>query len=391
MSDGDENRERLSRTERREKAAADALRTLIRDLVTRDLEPHKASDAALPIRIDLEVTPEKNWALSFKPSLGAQVVEQFADHLAERRAYQDGRVFCFRCGYSGCEHGAPPSPTHVFAGFTSTGEPAWHELPQTFIEARDDRVDALYDRRPALLCRVQSGRELKQEQLASFGRASKSYALLGQAVAGYFQDQSRDKFAVSFQWVECRSARGEVQLRVNPVVTMPGQETWEAWLADDDRIWVRRCLRQARMALRETERQINDAGADRHRASRQVLSRVPRWMRELSISVERGHRQTRRRTQHSESRRREQRPVKMAIADARQAADEQWLVDSRTETVVVAGAQHRFHVFNEDGVHVTSFVGDAATIKQRTRRGRWQPLADDRREAVKAVMARTTA
>ena len=369
-----------SRTQRREIAASDTL--LIRDAVTRDLEPHKMPKTTLPLRLNLTVNPTDNWAVHFEPELHTQVVEQFADQLADRQVFRPGRVFCFRCASAQCEHASPDSSLRVFRGYTSTGEPAWHELAQALLEAHDERVDQLYAEGAPVVAHTQTGRNLKADQLASFGRTSKTYALLGQVTAGFFYCP-QDRFAVTFQFVETRSARREVQLRINPLVLMPTGLSWEEWLADDKATWVRRSMQQTIASLSEWEIKINDAGEDRHRVARQTLSRLPALMKRFALSLERGHRQKRRRTDHSEQRRQERRPVNKALEDAHAARDDEWLLDERSDTIIVAGGQHRFHCFNEDGTHVTSFVGKPDTTAQRLRRGWWRPLEPARRETMR--------
>ena len=75
--------QRLPRSVRRERAAADALRTFIRDVTGRELEPHKLPDEPLRLRLDLSVQPNADWAVDFAPGLKEQVLEQVADQLAE--------------------------------------------------------------------------------------------------------------------------------------------------------------------------------------------------------------------------------------------------------------------------------------------------------------------
>jgi len=69
-------------------------------------------------------------------------------------------------------------PHDVFSGYNSFGIPEWQEFVQALVDARDPRVDQLYADPPALLALVQTGRELRNRQLSSFGRASKTYSIL---------------------------------------------------------------------------------------------------------------------------------------------------------------------------------------------------------------------
>ncbi len=370
---------KLSRSARRAMAAQDALRALIRDAVEHELAPHRLPDGNLDLRLHLQVTPRDEWRLKFLPSLRRQILDQVGDLIVEREVYLAGRVYCFRCESSLCEHAAPPSAQQVFRGYGSTGEPEWHELAQSFIQAGDERVDRLYQRTPQVVALVVTGRELKAEQLSSFGRSSKSYALLGQVVAGYFEREKvagvEDvRFALSFQFVETRTASGQVALRVNPVGRVPGGGDLSELYAEGWGEWIHRAQRKAVDELEDMARRINDAGEERSKTARATLVRLPKVMRRFAASLDRGHRQTRRRTKHAEQRRQERRPVQKAIEDASAISDSDLLYEERTDAVVVPGAQGRIHVFSREGKHMTSFTGKSGTVESRVRSQRWRPL-----------------
>lgn len=370
-------RKKLLRSLRREQAAADALRTLIRDLAEREFVTSDLPDRELDLQLRLRVAPTDDWALRFSPPVGQQVAEQLGDCLAERGMYREGVVHCFRCGTSGCEHVMPSSPLEVFAGYESAGLPRFHELPQAFLRARDERVQHLYGETPILAALVEPGKALKADLLSSFGRASKAYALLGQVTAGYFVrggSSGGGRFAVSFQFVETRTPTGQVALHVNPVCRLPGGGGLADLYAEGWGEWVLRAHRKASDLLEGMARRINEAGDDRHRVARATLVKVPGIMRRLAASLDRGHRQTRRRTRHAEQRRREQRPVQKAVEDAHNAGDDRLLFEDRTEAVVVAGPQFRIHLFSTTGKHMTSFIGKPDTVAHRMRSGRWRLL-----------------
>jgi hypothetical protein len=381
----------MARSARRAAAAADALRALVRDIAEREFVTTQLPDGELELTVRMRVAPKAGWGLHFAPSLNQQVVEQLGDTLAERGIYREGAVYCFRCGTSGCGHAVPPSPRQVFAGYGSTGLPEYHDLPQAFLRAHDERVHHLYAEIPFLAALVESGKDLKAQQLSSFGRASKAYALLGQVTAGYFtrgtQAGGAERFAVSFQFVETRTASGQVALRVNPVCRLPGGGTLADFHAEVGGDWVHRAHAKASELLDEMARRINEAGPDRYRTARATLVKVPAIMRRFAASLDRGHRQTRRRTQHAEQRRREQRPVQKAWEDARDARDTDLLYEERTDAVVVAGPQYRLHVFSTTGRHMTSFVGKPDTIKHRLRSQRWRPLEPTRAAAFRQAIA----
>lgn len=379
-SAGEELTPEQTRLARRAQAAGDALRSLIRDVVEREFGRPRMGDAPVEMTLSLRVRPQEGYTLGFDPPLEQQVLDQFGDVIAERGIYQPGRVYCFRCGSSACGHGAPDAPTQVFRGYNSTGVPEWHEFSQALLERQDPRVDGLYRDPPQVAALVIPGRDLKSDQLASFGKASKAYALLGQVVAGHFSlddrrgDSAARRFALTVHFVETRTGKGQVALHVNPIVCMPGRQTLSEAFAEGWGGWLQRALAAAERSLRTMEVQINAAGADRYRIARQVLGRLPGVMRRCAGSLDRGHRQVRRRTRHAEERRKQQRPVQLALRDAGEIPDDQLLYDDRSEAVVVPGRQGRLHIFNVDGKHMTSFVGKPGTVEQRLRSRRWRML-----------------
>lgn len=379
------------RTDHREAAACNALRTLIRDFVLREMggPPQGGEPLDLPLRLRVEPAPEGPWQVSFQPSLEQQFREACTEIAAEWGAYQPGSVYCYRCNSSICAHAAPPSPLMVFKAYGTTGVPQWQELTQAFLDARDERVEQLFGEAPGFVARYALGSNLKAEQLSSFGKSSKTYALLGQVVAGYaFLDAGRgvpgtgERVALTVQLVEARDARGAFALRLNPVCTIPGGATLTELFASDWGSWMQRALAKAGEEVQRMERL---ASAARRRKDTQgvkvAMGDVPRILRQLSTSLERGRRQARRRTRHVQLRREQQRPVHMAMADLYEAGADDFLFDEKTDSCVVRGAHARFHVFARDGRHVTSFVGHNGSTDYRLRTRRWRPLEEkERRE-----------
>lgn len=377
-----------SRSQRRHDAARDALRAFIRDAAEHEFSLHQLGKAEIELSLSARVEPGNQWAIRFEPDLHEQIREQLGDVFAERGVYQHGRIHCFRCRSSACEHADAPDTTQVFKQYAATGEPVWHELPQAFIQARDERVDRLYATPPQLAALVCSGRELKTDQLTSFGRSSKSYAILGQVVCGYFHDPAGSgRFAITFQFVETRTATGQLALRLNPVCHLPKGGDLAERYASGWGAWVQRAHRKAESVLEEMARRINEAGEDRHKVARSTLKRIPGVMQRFAQSLDRGHRQTRRRTHHAEERRQQDRPVHMAFKDAIRAKDETVLYEERSDAVVVPGPQGRIHLFSRGGKHMTSFVGKPGTVDQRRRSQRWIPLAADKVEAFRDALA----
>ncbi len=374
------------RTERRARAALDALRTLLRDLYADRFGAAPAALDDLPLTLRLRAAPARQWELAFDPPVEEQLGPQFEDAQAGLEVFRRGRVYCFRCETAECAHGRPDAPLAVFAGYDTTGRPQWRELAQTLIELRDARVDQLFAERPRVVSALQLGHDLRGEQLAAFGRSSKTYAVLGQAVAGYFPCPPADgadqttlaRLAVTVQVVEARGAGGRVRLHLNTLAALPGGGGLTELLGTGWEPALGRACAMAQRTVEEMQAQLDALrGVGRGEEIRQVLRRVPAVLQRFCASVERGDRQGRRRTRHAEERRQERRPVHKALDDARAATAEQVFLDERAQTVMVWGGRHRTHAFNRQGRHVTSFVLPPAGLEQRVRSRRWRPVTPE--------------
>jgi hypothetical protein len=371
---------KLSPWERRERAAGDALRTLIRDLLEYEFGAQAGRHDPFAVGLNVRLDPGQAWALRFHPPLREQLLEQTSELFAARDVYQPGRVYCFRCDSAACEHAAPDSSLQIFGGYSSTGTPLWTDFSQLLVQLRDARVDALFQTPARFLTVVQSGHDVKGEQLSSFGRASKSYAILGQVAAGYFNlsGSAGHRQAATFQAVETRSRQGEAEVHLNTLLCIPGGATPEEIFADEGLDWIRRARDQAVAELRRLAVKVTVARAGKDNpALRREMGRVPEILRRLAASLERGHGQSRRRTRHVEQRRREQRPVHMAVPDTLNANPGSLLLDGKTQAVISCGEHGRFHVFTQDGRHITSFTGKAGSLEFRLRTRRWETLDAD--------------
>lgn len=376
---------RLSRPARREQAACDALRTFLRDL-------HQDRYGSVPPRLEevelvlkMKTRPGEDWALRFDPPLGVQLEDQLDDWQAGRNAYREGRVYCFRCDTSECEHARPPSPLEVFKEYAPNGVPEWHELAQALLADGDERAERLYREGGGLVALFQPGRLLRGKQLSSFGRSSRTYALLAQVAAGYFpfpagpsKDSERgSRLAISFQAVEGRGPRGERILRLNPVTGGSVAGLRES-LASGWQPVLYRAWRTAGQEIERLEQRAREAGAGRDGARvQEVMRELPGIMHRLAESLERGGRQETRRTHHVERRRHEHRPVHKALDDVQTAAPGLVFADEKTGTTVACGPQSRAHAFNRDGRHVTSFVLRPQAIDMRLRTRRWRALTPE--------------
>lgn len=372
----------LSRTERRERATVDALRTLVRDLYA-DRFGASAASEEMPLTLRLRARPAANWELAFDPPLAGQLAEQIDSAQAERAVYRPGCVYCYRCLSAACEHARPASALSVFAGYDSAGRPVWQELAQALVEVRDPRVDRLFGRPPGIVAVAQPGHVLRGEQLAAFGRSSKTYAVLGQVIAGYFrcapapgEVQDRDaRLAVTLQVVETRGARGDLRLHLNALAGLPDGGRLEFLLGTGWEPALHRALDVARRAMEGLEFRVGAARQQgRAEEARALLRQVPGVLHRLAGAVERGERQERRRTRHVEARRQENRPVQKAQEDVRAAGDEALYYDVKARTLMVVGPRGRAHAFSGEGRHVTSFILRPDAVAFRLRTERWRRL-----------------
>ena len=384
---------RKPRSERREQATKDVLRTFIRDLYVDRFGTRVPEAGEVDMVIHAKVKPADNWKLDFETSLAEQLIPQIDDAQAARNVFQPGCVYCFRCETSNCEHATPPTPLSVFRGYASNGLAEWEDLLQAFVDARDQRVDRLFESRDAL-ARVQFGRELKDEQLSSFGRGSKTYSILGQGVAGYFHARTggeAERLALTFQIVEVRGGESDARLKLNVLARPPADASISDLLASGCEPGVYRAREAASRELAALEAKVRAQHvAGKPDETREAMRHIPAILRRLAESLERSKRQAMRRTRHVEIRRQEQRPVHKALEDSLNAGLGQFFHDEKAGTGIVCGPQGRAHAFTPEGKHVTSFTIRPQTIDFRVRTRRWQPMpeaeAAEFRERIRAYV-----
>lgn len=385
------------RSARREQAAADALRTFVRDM-TVDAATIAPGDME-PIELDLRMRliPGESWQLDFDPPLAQQLLPQLEDALADRDVYQRGAVYDYRSGSARSPECRPPEPRAVFDGYDAMGVPQWCELTQALLKVADERVDQLYAKPPRLLTLIQSGKEVKKEQLKSFGRSSKTYVVLGQVVAGFLRlpnsqaapDGDR-RLALTCQAVETRGVGNRARLHLNILSGVPGGGDVRDLLADDWEPGAARALRSAERELQRLEKQLGHARQEGVQADiNRVMRKVPGILRRLAQDLERGHHQARRRTRHAEERRQGQRPVHKAVDDTQAARPEDIFFDEKRQTLVVCGKHHRAHAFNSAGRHVTSFTLTSGSAAFRVRTNRWRAATPEECQTLKTAVQQT--
>jgi hypothetical protein len=245
----------------------------------------------------------------------------------------------------------------------------------------------LYATPPSVLARVQYGRDLRRQQLSLFGRSSRTYSILGQVVVGYLDaagagpvagSRAHPRAAITFQAVQIVGPDGRLFVRINPVVGGLSPEQWEERMAGPWAPSIGRPLESAQTQIESIQNDVNAARAAKAPAAlRCALRRVPAVLARLARALERGSRQTRRRTRHAEQRRGDSRPVHKAMDDARQADLRALFYDEKRRTWIVCGPHGRTHVFNDGGRHVTSFTLAPDGAEFRVRTSRWRPLLHD--------------
>ncbi len=371
---------RLSKSERRAQAAANALRTFIRDLFIDKFGKAPDQEQVIPLALRMELRAGPNWQLDFHPGLAQQLEAGLEDAEAGFNVFERGRVFDFYAETTRAPACTPPSAISVFAGYNSLGVPQWHDLNQALMDAGDKRTAELYDQPPRVLARVRYGSELKRDQLSTYGRSSKTYAILAQAVAGYFTlpqplaaGSTDARLAITFQVVETRSPDHRFQLHLNMISHVPWPKL-EDYFATGWEPGIQRACRMAEQQLAGLERNVRYLRENgRPEEATDILRGIPETLRTLGVSIERAQRQVQRRTRHVADRRLE-RPTPNALEDARAALPHQLFFDEKTKAWIACGPHGRSHVFSPEGRHVTSFIMKPKSVEFRVRTRRWREL-----------------
>ncbi len=308
-------------------------------------------------------------------STSSELFEQLRRHV-DRLVQQEtpiprGRVYCHWCKSFDCDHSAPVEPRSVFVGFSQTGEPRWREFGSVLIDRRDPRVHRLYDDGAYPIALVQSAAELTEQQLQVYGKWASHFRLLGQLIVGYLRlggrpGVPRANVALTVQAVHTGDLRRGALLNVIGVLP-DGGSAFDALEADADprlidAISIARSRLQDLSLLKSPRRQR--WGLYRRRSHR--------IFEQLARNLERIFRQQKRRTRHSQDRHLDRRrPAATALQDALAADGTSIYRDVEEKTWVVLGPKNRVHVFNDDGLHITSVVYQGETVRQRTTRGKW--------------------
>lgn len=340
------------------------------------VEGKTPDSSSLELRLHLDNPALKN-AAPATSFLDSQLRRQ-AEEMADRSAiFPTGKVYCHWCKSFDCGHSEPSTPRQAFSGYSPTGQPEWSELTSILLHRKDPRVDLLHRRNPATLTLVQSGHELADEQLSTYGKRSGVYHILGQATVGYLSaglnpGRAENHYALSLQAVQAGSGRGPISLNI--IGRLPDGRSGLRSVEESESPRLLDSIRKAGRHLSD----VDVSSLPKRRRSREKQRRVLDTLRRLSRNIERIYRQQTRRTQHAETRHRNKaRPSSKAFPDALEARDSSVYRDVEENTWVVLGPRNRVHIFNDSGLHITSVVYPPETVRHRTTRGKWmQPKPD---------------
>ncbi len=339
---------------------------------------------------------EKPLPFSFDPGGdGAAFARRLIDAFEARAASRDesgpfvaGRVYCYHCESSLCDHARPSDHLSVFAGYGPTGQTEWVEFSSLLLDRRDGRIDAVIDETPEKVVAIRQGpRELKNEQLHVFGRESVIYDIVGQVAAGYLplpRGREQGRTAVTIQAVRTLDDNLP-RLRINVIGRIPQLGGADQTRCDDLLDFLKLepepelegVFGRARKKLEELDlkfrfsdppgpaRRKRLSASERAAAVRPVLTRVARGIESI-------FRRRRRRTRHAIERRAERPAVGMALKDLGNCHPDRVLFDELDRTFVVLGPKWRTHIFGRDGRHVTSMVLNREGVRKRIDTRRWR-------------------
>ncbi|MDP6944069.1 MAG: hypothetical protein QF464_07975 [Myxococcota bacterium] len=302
--------------------------------------------------------------------------ERLDEALEAADAFEVGRVRCFLCDSTRCDHATPPTDISTFAGYTSNGKPEWVSFTNLLISRKDPRVDRLYNDPPEIIAVAIGASELAQGLMPSFGGTDGIYRVLGQVAVGRVptnlsgRGKVRDRVVLTLQIVETTAPGQPTTLRTN-LLGLPMEDITEAAAMGDPR----GPAEALRLTVRAANEKIEALVLRASRAEVDLTTLAQPLLNELRGDLERVFRPVRRRTQHAQERHEEgERPTGQAMDDVRQASADAFYRDTRHNTYVVVGDRSRAHVFNDAGKLVTSLRMRSDELERKVRKGRWKPL-----------------
>ena len=370
-------------TERTAEEAIAAIERLTRELLSRREGAHLIENELDRLVLDIELSLRDGSRREKAAGLRKQIDELLDDAVQHAAVFRPGQAYCHRCASAQCEHSAPPSSRHVFVGYAPTGAPRWLDFAQRCLDLRHPEVDRLYDEPPALLALSHTADELHGGLLRAFDDGK--FALLGQVTAGFYSipahaHEGRGVVALSIQAALSRTRRGRPRVGLNLLARGPGGEGLDLiWERQDELPW-RRSVRWAQSALATLGPTL--VRGRRHGA--ELERRVGRILAGLRRRLERGDRSRARRTRHAQKRHQSgRRPTRKAIEDARDAPDEAFMHDTRSDVLVVLGDRGRTHFFAPEGKLVSSVRYSPGAVARKVKMERWQPATAEQRETLR--------
>lgn len=339
----------------------------------------------IELRLRLPTLDRGDWVAETSQETSQSIDDALGRILLHRSVFKIGRVYCLRCASPDCEHAVPTFSTEVFAGYSPSGVPRFQDLGQWLLQHQDPRVDHVYRTPPGLVAHLATGADLLRHLLPAFRDADSGYHIHGQVAVGWYMFPTEygvpTPVALTFQIVSTRPKKGRQRFGLNLIGVGPDDEPLENLF---DRIgeipWLD-ASRWAQSILRDVER---SASRRQPPKDEQIEKRLTGMLTGLARRLEHQRRARDRKTHHGQKRHRDRtRPTDMAFADLEHAKDENILVDTRRETLVVIGDRGRAHVFNLSGRLVTSIRYSPAAIDKRRQRGLWKAASRDQIGALK--------
>lgn len=261
-----------TRAERREKAAADALRSLIRDILLDKFPLLEAEEMDLPLNLSLCLRGNE---LSFEPDLRRQVLEQAEAFLKPRETFLPGAVYDFHEQ----RPQRPPDALAVFAGYDPVGHPKWSPVSAVFSESANRKIF--------------SGKELKTEQLREYGKDDKRYNILGQVILGplpvpkaYQQLTGCAEWALTLHIVETRDIKNHFALQLNLLAGNLLPEELDAMIQELPLRDLNRAVLQLQEQVLNLENRAREAWIHQDtRTFNHALQIVPRLLGEFSAQL----------------------------------------------------------------------------------------------------------
>lgn len=334
---------------------------------------------SVELRLRLPTVDQGDWVTETRAIISKSMDDALGRLLVHRSVFRTGRVYCLRCASPDCEHSIPTFSTEVFGGYSPSGVPRFLDLGQWLLERHDPKVDHVYRTPPGLVAHLATGEDLLKDLLPAFRDADSGYHIHGQVAVGWYMFPTADGLpspvALTFQVVSTRPGKGRRRFGLNLIGVGPDDEPLENLF---DRIgeipWLE-ATRWAQSILRDVERSTS---RPQRPSDEKIEKRLGGMLAGLARRLEHQRRSRDRKTRHGQKRHQDRsRPTDMAFADLSQAKDEQILLDSRRETLVVLGQRGRAHVFNPSGRLVTSIRYTPAAIEKRRKRGLWKAATRD--------------